>query len=207
MEEVKASYPFYYGSFLKGQDGLDSWKFTVEKEGEISEIDYPVNQSLNYLLANYPQKDMEKYCVDYIKGEKGIYLSYHEAKKLGIENLKQKTILKFNVDIPVAYIYGDHYSTTNENGYFEYRGTSHIFKEVTIELPVVGILEETHGMLVSSLGYIDFETMENIYLTAKESYQLQEGEISFEPFVYVLVLNEDDYTSVYEQVHEMEGNA
>ena len=207
MEEVKASYPFYYGSFLKGQDGMDSWKFTVEKEGEISEIDYPVNQNSNYLLANYPQEDMEKYCIDYIKGEKGIYLSYHDAKKLGIENLKQKTILKFNVDIPVAYVFDEHASIVHENGYFEYRGTSHIFKEVTIELPVVGILEETHGMLVSSLGYIDFETMENIYLTAKESYQLQEGEISFEPFVYVFVLNEDDYTSVYEQVHEMEGNA
>lgn len=204
IPEVQSCYPFYYGDFLylKGSNIT----FTVEKNGEVSEIDYPLNSMKNTLVASYPEQHVEKFCDAYLKNEKGIYLNAGMAKALGIDNIKTRTTIKFNVNIPVAYTLDEHASITNEKGTFGITGRVPIFKEVTIEALVVGILDDLHQSVYDSLGYLDYETLEDITLQCIEEHELQEGEYKASPFSYVMVFDEKDYLTVYEKVKAIEGN-
>ena len=201
VDGVQNAYPFYLYPFYLFDGSSDIIEMKVN--GEVKQIER--NHIGQKIASYYDENNIQFYCEQNLSGN-GIYLSNGDAKLLGIDQLDENTSLTFTLYVPTTYTLTEALMSDNLGNSKIVQVPDVQYEKREVTLPVKGILAYGKVEIESVLGYIPYETMQDLLDEVHSTTSLNEGEAYYDTDTYTVFIDSAKEEMVKQGIESLNEN-
>ena len=201
---IQSVQSLYYLTFETKDESYDDITFQVENENTSYDVNIPWNRVETYIWSS-DLNDLQKYAIEYVEGEEGIYLTYYQLSLLNIDHIDDQTYITFSVQVPVKYTIGGG-ATYTSNYYYNYDTQNLQYETVDVRVKVLGVLNKSYTNLTATFGYMDYDSIKDIVEEQLSNTVLKEDEYLWKTNTYVIQTNSKDPGIIYDKIIETYRN-